>query len=250
MSLLASQVNLLYPMVIQLVRALPLFLRQLLINLAGFGYHGDFMMGWDPVFLQDAVDQCTNLSGQIEDCPLFDIQSSDAYSNCNITLPSAIANEDVVGPMPTLPGNVPIVSGPAPANGATAGGTATGAPTAPVSPTGSQALPTLSYSAGSSLASTDTYIPGGIFAVSIASSSSQVAGPVDAQITPAPTTSAAPLNTESFFSTQYTTSGQVVLEVLWVEEIVTVTDPVTSTVMVPGRKRHLKRHLQGAHNAQ
>ena len=226
----------------------PPFHWQLLIIVAGFGYHGDFMMGWDPVFLQKAVNQCTNLSGQIEDCPLFDIQSPDAYSNCNITLPSAIVDENVVGPMPTLPGNVPIVSGPAPADGATAGGTATGAPTAPVS-TGSQALPTLSYSAGSSLASTDTYIPGGIFAVSIASSSSKVASPVDAQVTPAPTTSATSSNTVSFYSTQYTTSGQDVLEVLWVEEIVTVTDPVTSTVTVPGRKRHLKRHLQGAHNA-
>jgi hypothetical protein len=206
------------------------------------------MMGWDPAFLQDAVNTCTNLSGQIEDCPLFDIQSSDAYSNCNITVPSAIAKEDVVGAMSNLPGNVPIVSGPAPANGATAGGTATGAPTAPVVTSGSQALPTLSYSAGSSLASTDTYIPGGIFAVSIASSSSQVAGPVDAQVTPAPTTTSIS-NTESFFSTQYTTSGQAVLEVLWVEEVVTVTDPVTTTVIAPGRKRHLKRHLQGAgHN--
>jgi len=215
----------------------------------GFGYHGDFMMGWDPIFLQDAVDQCTNLSGQIEDCALFDIQSADAYSNCNIALPSAIASENVMGPMPTLPGNVPIASGPGPANGATAGGTETGPPAAPPSPvvtSGSQTLPTLSYSAGSSLASTDTYIPGGIFAVSIASSSSKVAGPVAPQVTPAPS-AAPPSNTKSYFSTQYTTSGAAVLEVLWVEEIVTVTDPITSTMTVPGRKRHLKRHLQAHH---
>jgi hypothetical protein len=199
------------------------------------------MMGWDPVFLQDAVNQCTNLSGQISDCPLFDIQSADAYSNCNFTVPSAIANDDVVGPMSTLPGNVPIVSGPAPANGATAGGTQTAAPPAPVS--GSQVLPTLSYSAGSSLASTDTYIPGGIFAVSLSQSQTQT--PTITTPPPAPTTS----NTESFFSTQYLTSGQTLIEVLLVEEVVTVTAAETSTAYVPGRKRHVHRHLKGAGHA-
>jgi hypothetical protein len=198
------------------------------------------MMGWDPVFLQDAVNQCTNLSGQITDCPLFDIQSEDAYSNCNITLPSAILDEDVVGAMPTIPGNVPIVSGPAPANGATAGGSQTTGAPAPVSTTGGQLLPTLSYSAGSSLAPTDTYIPGGIFAVSV-SQTPTITTP------PAPTSSSS--NTESFFSTQYTTSGQAVLEVLWVKEIVTVTAPETTTVYVPGRKRHVHRHLKAPAHA-
>ncbi|KAH0122003.1 hypothetical protein KCU82_g22542, partial [Aureobasidium melanogenum] len=42
----------------------------------GYGYHGDFQMGWDSSdFLQSAVDTCTNASGQIQDCPLFDIQT-------------------------------------------------------------------------------------------------------------------------------------------------------------------------------
>jgi hypothetical protein len=107
-------------------------------------------MGWDPVFLQDAVNTCTNPSGQIEDCPLFNIQTE--YPVCNITLPSALENENVVGGISNLPGNVPIVSGPAPASGATAGSPVTGAPPAPSS-VGSQVVPTLSYSAGSSLAS-------------------------------------------------------------------------------------------------
>lgn len=187
-------------------------------------------MGWDPVFLQNAVDTCTNPSGQIEDCPLFNIQTE--YPVCNITLPSALVDENVVGPIPNLPGNVPIVSGPGPASGATAGSPVTGAPPAPSS-VGSQVIPTLSYSAGSSLASTDTYQPGGIFAVSVPTTTPSV--------TQAPV--AATSNTESFFSTQYTTSGQNVLEVLWIEEIVTVTASTTTTAMVPGRKRHLKRHL-------
>ncbi|PMD37148.1 hypothetical protein L207DRAFT_71340 [Hyaloscypha variabilis F] len=203
----------------------------------GFGYHGDFMMGWDPVFLQDAVNTCTNPSGQIEDCPLFNIQ--DEYTTCNITLPSALVSENVVGPISSLPGNVPIASGPAPANGATAGSPVTGAPPAASSAASAIPVPTLSYSAGQSLASTDTYIPGGIFAVSVPTSTT-IAAPA---ITTPPVAAAS--NTESFFSTEYTTSGRAVLEVLWVEEIVTVTDPVTTTVVVPGRKRHLRRHMHG-----
>ncbi|TVY13974.1 hypothetical protein LARI1_G009154, partial [Lachnellula arida] len=51
----------------------------------GNGYHGDFIMGWDEQFLQDASNQCTNLSGKIEDCPLFDIQPLGESSACNIT---------------------------------------------------------------------------------------------------------------------------------------------------------------------
>ena len=202
------------------------------------------MMGWDPVFLQDAVDQCTNLSGQIQDCPLFHIQDED--SHCSISLPPALASENVNGPMATLPGNVPIVSGPAPASGATAGSPVTGAPPAPSSAANTVpvALPTLSYSAGQSLASTDSYRPGGIFAVSVPATADAAATSTSAPaVTPAPAPVPAS-GTESFFSTQYMTSGRAVLEVLWVEEIVTVTDPITSTVTVPGRKkRHVNRHL-------
>jgi hypothetical protein len=202
-------------------------------------------MGWDPVFLQNAVDQCTNPSGQIEDCPLFTIQPEDTV--CNASLPVALETENVLASIPALPGNVPIVSGPGPASGATAGSPVTGAPPAPSS-IGTQAapVPTLSYSAGSSVASTDSYRPGGIFAVSIPTTPASSAAATSVSVTQAPV--ATPLsNTESFFSTQYTTSGQNVLEVLWVEEVVTVTEPATTTtVMVPGRKRHLKRHLHQA----
>jgi len=115
------------------------------------------MMGWDEAFLQSAVNTCTNLSGQIEDCSLFTIQDSSAYGNCNITLPAAIASENVVGPLSTIPGNPVIAAGPGYADGATAGGSAT--------TTVVNVAPTLSYSAGISLASSDTYIPGAIFAV-------------------------------------------------------------------------------------
>jgi hypothetical protein len=239
---LVNPANFFSPTVIHPVRPFLPFPPTLLIALSGCGYHGDFMMGWDPVFLQDAVDQCTNLSGQIADCPLFNIQAED--SHCSINLPSALVSENVIGPMASLPGNVPVVSGPGPASGATAGSPVTGAPPAPSSVDGAIPTPTLGYSAGQSLASTDTYIPGGIFAVSIPSTAD--AAPTSTTVA-APAVTKAPVpassNTESFFSTQYVTSGRAVLEVLWVEEVITVTDPFTTTVLVPGRKRHINRHL-------
>lgn len=74
--------------------------------MAGFGYHGDFMMGWDEDFLQKAVKTCTNDSGRIEDCPLFDIMSKEAACKCEMEkpLPEILKNEDIKGPMPKLPG--------------------------------------------------------------------------------------------------------------------------------------------------
>lgn len=132
----------------------------------GYGYHGDFIMGWDEAFLQQAVDTCTNLSGKIEDCPLFHIQSSSVYGTCNITLPAALADEDVVGPRSGLPGGCAIQSGPGLATGAMAGVSNTGMASAPASSAApssakgsstatatetSAIVPTLSHSAGSTI---------------------------------------------------------------------------------------------------
>lgn len=205
------------------------------------------MMGWDEAFLQSAVDTCTNLSGQITDCPLFTIQDPSVYGNCNVTLPAAIVSENVVGPVTTLPGNPAIASGPAPADAATAGentGTTMSAIVAP----------TLSYSAGSSLASSDTYVPGGIFLVS--ASKTFVPQTTTAPSTPTTTDAvqAAHITTapklfssvpaQSYFSTEISTSGQAVIEILWAEEVVTVTESVTATATVVGKrnKRHLHKH--------
>jgi len=209
------------------------------------------MMGWDGTFLQDAVDTCTNLSGQITDCPLFTIQDESVYGNCNVTLPSAIEKENVVGPVYTLPGNPAIAPGPAPADQVTAGEATT---------TIVNVAPTLSYSAGISLASSDTYIPGGIFAVSTyptsttPSPSSTPKAPASAvvvaenvAVTSPPTTiPASATNTQSYFTTEYSTSGQALIEVLWVEEVKTVTESATTTIYNRDRKRHLHRHAARA----
>ena len=192
-------------------------------------------MGWDEEFLQDAVNTCTNPDGEIESCPLFDLQDPSVYGNCNFTMPAALVNENVVDPIGTLPGNPPIVSGPGYAMGATAGESTTAAP---------NPVPTLSYSAGQSVSSGSDYIPGAVFAAKETVSSSSVETSASSTITKAPSIASA-VDAQSFFSTEYSTSGQEVLEVLWVEELITVTAPAeTTTVYVPGRKRHVHQHLQ------
>jgi len=218
-------------------------------------------MGWEESFLQSAVDKCTNPSGKIEDCPLFDIQSSDKYSNCNITnIPSAIAKENVMGGMSALPGNPAIVSA-GYAMGATAGGSGsdskpTSSAAAPVTSAApsSSVLPSLSYQPGSSVASGSQYVPGAIFvAKSSGDSSSSTAKGAGvtipttsssaAAVTSAPAASS-PSSVQTFFSTEYRTSGQVVSEILWVEDIVTVTAGAPASTPA-ARKRHLHKHRRG-----
>ena len=78
----------------------------------GTGYHGDFMMGWQSEdFLQSAIDTCTNLSGEIEDCPLFDIQSDSDSAQCTFDMPSVLKNDQAEGPREGLPVDIPIQYG-------------------------------------------------------------------------------------------------------------------------------------------
>ena len=241
----------------------------------GYGYHGDFMMGWDQDFLQSAVNQCTNLSGKIEDCPLFTIQSQSAFSSCELSLPAAIAKENVLSALSTIPGNPMIANGPGYAGGAEAGAPI---PTNNGGTTGSVvAAPTLGYTPGVSLASSETYVPGGIFAAKVTSPSSPAAaaatsdsgfaaaGVADPVIAATPTpdqpttliTTPAPIATPSVaegftadgavFTTEYkTTSGPngVVVEALvWVLDLVTVSPDAVPTNQA---KRHVHKHRRGA----
>ena len=82
----------------------------------GYGYHGDFIEAWEPGVLQDAVDQCTNLSGNMEDCPVFKYNSEPGKCALENPLPAEIASEDVKGPMHGLPNRVQVQSGPEPAS--------------------------------------------------------------------------------------------------------------------------------------
>lgn len=75
----------------------------------GYGGHGDFLMGWDPAHLQRAVDQCTNDSGRVEDCPVFNLIPDKQAEGCKI---STGVNEKVSGILPALPGCNPVQPGP------------------------------------------------------------------------------------------------------------------------------------------
>ena len=195
----------------------------------GNGYHGDFIMGWAGDFLQSVVDTCTNLSGRIEDCPLFTIQDTTTVDSCHINtglLGAVLAAEDFVGPMVGLPGAVPISPGP----GYVVKGVAPPAPAVSAAP-----VPTLSHSAGSTVAPSGTVLPGGVFAD--ASAPKAVAAVEKPTTTPAPTLSLAA--NQKAFTTSFKTEGGSVVEVIVIEEVTTVTDqPKTVTEVITMRRRH------------
>lgn len=80
----------------------------------GYGYHGDFMNGLDDGVLQAAIDTCTNLSGNVEDCPVFNNRLNTQAQMQASTFPSPlrIEHENCAGPRQGLPGVNPIQGGP------------------------------------------------------------------------------------------------------------------------------------------
>ncbi|KAI9784611.1 MAG: hypothetical protein M1839_001833 [Geoglossum umbratile] len=76
---------------------------------SGYGYHGDFVNGWDTAVLQQAIDTCTSDSGNLEDCPVLDRYPNDILQDCRI---SPSIGEKVFGVLDALPGCNPVQSGP------------------------------------------------------------------------------------------------------------------------------------------
>lgn len=79
----------------------------------GFGYHGDFMQGWEHGVLQQAIDTCTSDTGIVDNCEIFDLQSEAEQRHCWLDLPPQLQYENVHMHADGLPGNVPIEWGPA-----------------------------------------------------------------------------------------------------------------------------------------
>jgi hypothetical protein len=174
----------------------------------------------------------------IEDCGIFHVVDEGTAASCSIALPDILVHEDVTGPMPTLPGNIQM-------------GNDGSAPAPPA--------PSLIYSAGSQPSNSASPLPGDVFkqsaayeppAAAAASTSSPVEAPSPVITTP-PAASAS--DTQSIFSTEYITAGDVVSEILWVEDIVYVTEyeDVTTTVLPTTLKKrdakanhaHFHRHV-------
>ncbi|KAN0140552.1 protein of unknown function (DUF1996) domain containing protein [Lactarius tabidus] len=86
----------------------------------GYGLHADVQVAWNKTTLQRAIDNCTDPSGVIQNCAVFQegnlFNSDDEMNSC--AAPNPLPNEDVTGPMPYLPGCVAITDGPGPATSA------------------------------------------------------------------------------------------------------------------------------------
>lgn len=80
----------------------------------GYGYHGDVIIAWKDNTLAKAVKTCTDISGQMRDCPLFTFTQNSESCQMDKPLLPAIANENVKGPMHGLANGLPIWYGPAP----------------------------------------------------------------------------------------------------------------------------------------
>lgn len=78
----------------------------------GFGYHGDFMFGWQDGVLQDAVDTCTSPTGEVGDCEIFKLQTEAEQRQCTFDMPPQLLHDPVEFVENGLPGGVPIEWGP------------------------------------------------------------------------------------------------------------------------------------------
>ena len=79
----------------------------------GYGFHGDFMSGWDADVLNAAVNACLvgNKSGVTEECAVFKA-SNDEKASAHCPPAPALVNEEVEGILASLPGWNPVTDGP------------------------------------------------------------------------------------------------------------------------------------------
>jgi len=205
-----------------------------------YGYHADFINGWNIDTLQQAVETCTNLSGRVEDCPVFagSLQTQAEQAMCKIQdMPKILDIDDCAGPSNGLCGNVKVQYGPEYASPLEGGDKDDEEPVKPISSSASAPVPTQSYAPAHSLGG------GGISVYNVESPSSMVtkssssssmadyAAPV---VTPIADIANALKDDEIVSTSTYTKDG-VVYEVAIVEVVVT-------TTVGADRRRHAHKH--------
>ncbi|KAI5301406.1 hypothetical protein KEM56_001753 [Ascosphaera pollenicola] len=232
----------------------------------GCGYHADFMEGWDDGVLQKAIDTCTNLSGLVEDCSIFSLQTQDEERQCLVDIPDAIKDEDAFFAEDGLPGGVPIYDGPGYAGMATTSSKPSSHAASPsVSPSSAASpSPSSASAASASSPSAANFAPQPATGTSQASASAspaassqaaQVPGQ-DSQTPPAegtPATTNAPVapaqgdDGVKVRTTTYT-SGRQVFEVVIKEEDVTKTTTVDANATpAPAKRDHVEAHMKRTH---
>ncbi|KAI1651968.1 uncharacterized protein F4817DRAFT_355902 [Daldinia loculata] len=235
----------------------------------GFGYHGDFMTGWDVDFLQEAIDTCTNASGNIRDCPLFmnngPLQTDEEQNSCEFDVPPMLAQEDgSARNLANLPGNIQVQAGPQSATpGAGDANPIISAATSLLggffgsasSSTTSSSIPAVT-SSSASVESVPVSQNFGALAVPPAETpSSSTPLPTPPTTTPAPAVTSDPGVSYEVVSTQTITRGSQVEVVIWKEPVVYVTEESITTVTVESPavkpRRFYGRHaLQHGHHAR
>ncbi|ERS95148.1 WSC domain-containing protein [Sporothrix schenckii 1099-18] len=245
-------------------------------DVQGFSYHGDFMTGWDVALLQEAVNTCTNPSGEISDCPLFTIQSLSDAQACKIKIPDNVASDNTAGPAASLPGNVapfgnfmdvtmlntydPALSFQPTSTLGLDGGFGAGSVVAQAAnPTGAAAGAPVPSSPPNAAATTavNAQVAANIHSDHVFASSPAPPPPSPSPSTPSSVTAPPPSTPSSdthtnVVSTQYITNGNMVTKILWEETVVYVTeDPETVVTTVtttpaaavkPRVHNHMRRH--------
>ncbi|EJD47486.1 WSC-domain-containing protein [Auricularia subglabra TFB-10046 SS5] len=75
----------------------------------GYGFHGDFLNGWDVDVLQRAVDECNNNSGSMQDCGVLELRTNDEMKECEV---NTRVPDTLNGWIPRLPGCNKVTVGP------------------------------------------------------------------------------------------------------------------------------------------
>lgn len=237
------------------------------------------MTGWEPSFLQEAIDTCTNDSGEISDCGLFTsngpLLSQAEQGECKFKTPLLLAAENAAAKTLTeLPGGVQIQDGPQSATphsgpldqftsliGSIVGGNT---PTTTTSSTLSTSTPAAAssetQSGGAFIENPTSATPSAPdFAAADATVASTTTSFTSTSTSILPTTTSAPQFTSELgvsyevVSTQTITSADIVEEIVWMQPVVYVTEDTVTTVTIPGpapqKVRKARDHvLQHRHN--